>query len=163
MRPPKDFSEYIYKAENGCWEWNGHTRYGYGFFWFNGKDIRAHRYSYEKFVGKIPRGMFVCHKCDNKKCVNPEHLFIGTEKDNTQDSIEKNRFRPKEYRHKSTYDKRLPKDKVIEIYVEYYSTRMSCFKLSVKHGVDRKTIYRIIHKKTHKKLLSEFETRSSLI
>lgn len=70
-------------------------RCGYGQFNTSIKLVRAHRFSYELHFGKIPQGMFVCHKCDIPNCVNPEHLFLGTPKDNTQDCIRKGRFNHK--------------------------------------------------------------------
>lgn len=78
----------------GCWEWKGIiAKVGYGIFSIKGKPIYAHRYSYEKFKGKIPKGMLICHTCDNPKCINPDHLFTGTYQDNTDDMIEKKRSR----------------------------------------------------------------------
>ena len=80
---------------DGCWEWNARTKPGkwpYGLLRLRrGKDVRAHRFSYELNVGPIPPGMMVCHKCDNPKCVRPDHLFVGTCKDNMQDCLSKGR------------------------------------------------------------------------
>lgn len=77
-----------------CWTWVGAINSnGYG--QLNGplgNRIYAHRASYEMFIGPIPKGLFVLHHCDNRKCINPSHLFIGTLKDNTQDAISKGRF-----------------------------------------------------------------------
>ncbi|MBV8885564.1 MAG: HNH endonuclease [Chroococcidiopsidaceae cyanobacterium CP_BM_RX_35] len=64
---------------------------GYGFFRRNGKRIYAHRDAYEKVFGKIPDGVFVCHKCDNPSCIKSEHLFLGTPKENSRDIVSKDR------------------------------------------------------------------------
>lgn len=82
-------------AENGCWEWNK-TRCakGYGKVNINKKQIRASRHAMILTHGSIPDGMIVCHKCDNPPCVNPDHLFFGTNQDNTDDMIAKGRMRP---------------------------------------------------------------------
>lgn len=75
---------------SGCWEWiASRIRNGYGQFRLNGKMVLAHMVSYELFVGSIPDRMFVCHSCDNPGCVNPDHLWIGTSKDNHQDAKQK--------------------------------------------------------------------------
>lgn len=75
-----------------CWEYTGGIgTTGRGMFWLNGKTEKAHRVSWMIYKGEIPKGLLVCHKCDNGKCVNPEHLFLGTHKDNTQDMMRKGR------------------------------------------------------------------------
>lgn len=76
-----------------CWEWMaGKDGTGYGGFKIDGKMIKAHRYAYSVVYGPIPEGMNICHHCDNEGCVRPSHLFLGTQKDNVQDSIAKGRF-----------------------------------------------------------------------
>ena len=83
-----------YKVDsNGCWLWQGHceSKAGYGQVSYNGKSVPAHRMFYAELVGPIPQGICVLHKCDVPQCVNPEHLFLGTQKDNTQDMISKGR------------------------------------------------------------------------
>lgn len=68
----------------GCIQWNG-----YGKLRRNDKSLLAHRVAYANAYGEVPKGMWVLHKCDNRRCVNPYHLFLGTAKDNTQDMIKK--------------------------------------------------------------------------
>lgn len=77
---------------SGCWLWSGAVSgCGYGVVAAKGKTLRAHRFFYEAHVGPIPPDLFVCHKCDTPLCVNPDHLFLGTQKDNTQDALRKGR------------------------------------------------------------------------
>lgn len=75
-----------------CWEWNKFTdKDGYGLFQINKKAIRANRFAYLITKKELPDDMMVCHTCDNPKCVNPSHLFLGTAKDNIQDCVKKGR------------------------------------------------------------------------
>ncbi len=79
--------------ENECWEWKrAKNGYGYGTLTVKGKTVLAHRLVYELCNGLIPKGMNVCHKCDNPACINPKHLFLGTRSDNMQDCSRKGRI-----------------------------------------------------------------------
>ena len=85
-RNEKKFHAKYTKMENGCWNWiAAKDRHGYGVFRVRGWLGLAHRLSYEYFIGPIPEGLFVCHVCANRSCVNPEHLVTGTHKQNMKD------------------------------------------------------------------------------
>lgn len=80
------------EQSNGCYEWQAAlNENGYGEFRVDGGRKKAHRVAYTIFKGEIPEGLLVCHSCDNKKCVNPAHLWLGTDKDNAVDRNTKNR------------------------------------------------------------------------
>lgn len=91
----KFYKNTVKNPNNGCIEWISTIGIGgYGKFYENGKTKGAHRKSWELANGKeIPDGMNICHHCDNPKCVNPEHLFLGTQADNVRDMMEKGRYR----------------------------------------------------------------------
>ena len=102
------FYKKIKIVESGCWEWQAaryNNKHMYGSFSYNGKKTLAHRASYVIYNGDIPNGLLVCHTCDNEKCVNPNHLFLGTQKDNMQDMISKNRSK-----HNHRISKECPSD-----------------------------------------------------
>lgn len=93
-RPIKErLMEKMTPAPNGCWEWTGGMRAdGYGLVWFEGKAQRAHRIAYQVLKGPLDTKDVLCHKCDNRKCINPDHIFIGSRADNVRDAASKNRM-----------------------------------------------------------------------
>ncbi len=87
------FNRNVIRSE-GCWDWKtkvSKRKYIFMFYTKSEPGIKAHRYSYMIHKGNIPDGMYVCHSCDNPRCTNPEHLFLGTNMDNVRDMMNKNR------------------------------------------------------------------------
>ena len=125
--------------EAGCWVWMGSSQVrGYGEIISNNRKHLAHRASYEAFVGKIPKGMYVCHACDNVACVNPNHLFLGTQKQNLQDMASKGR---------STWGEKNPMAKLTEEQVKEikqgFATGKTDTELAKQFNISRSTIYGI--------------------
>lgn len=85
---------HIERQDNGCWFWSGRrNRRGYGVAWTpaSRSPQGAHRAAYEAWVGPIPEGMLICHRCDNPPCINPAHLWAGTQSENIEDMWRKRR------------------------------------------------------------------------
>lgn len=84
----------VYKTKD-CWLWQGYcSKLGYGYFSIKQSVFLAHRIAWEIASGNAPGNLCVCHHCDNPQCVRPDHLFLGTRSDNTQDGMSKNRIKP---------------------------------------------------------------------
>lgn len=95
LTPEEKIRSHVIKNDNtGCLVWSGKSfnQQGYGIVRHNGRNTSAHRLAWILANGPIPEGLHVCHRCDNPPCCNPEHLFIGTRKDNMQDCLAKGRF-----------------------------------------------------------------------
>ena len=130
----------------GCWNWKkSRAPWGYGLIGENKHCIRAHRKSYELWKGPIPKGLFVCHRCDNPPCCNPEHLFLGTDLDNKRDAIRKGRFPLGENR---------PNAKLTSVQVrEIRVSSMRVVDLAEKFKVRVGTIYRVITGATYRSVV----------
>jgi hypothetical protein len=136
-----------------CWEWGGCLNNGYGHINLNGKTVSAHRLSY---VLHHPltidlwehREICVCHKCDNRKCVNPSHLFLGSYADNSKDRDTKGRGNPpKGEKHGNS---KLTDTQVREIREKYANGFINKYQLALEYGVSDTTIRDIINRKLWK-------------
>jgi len=126
----------------GCWLWRA-SRFlstGYGRIHVNGRSCGAHRIAWELTFGTIPEGLFVCHRCDNKTCCNPAHLFLGTADDNMQDKTNKGRAT----RGADVNTCRLSRDQVQEVRAEYRSGKVTQQQLANRYGVKQPAISKIV-------------------
>jgi hypothetical protein len=139
------------RKTDACWLWTGSVvAEGYGVLWKDGKNVRAHRISWELHYGPIPDGMKVCHKCDNPPCVNPSHLFLGTNRDNTQDSISKGRYKSNwpGYGGSDHPMAILTEDAVAHIRATYKKGVVSMKSFADRFGVSIGTIAAVVHGRT---------------
>lgn len=145
------------KMKNGCWEWKGsRDKKGYGQFSFKERRIKTSRFSWEINNGKIPKGLFVCHNCDNPPCCNPEHLFLGTCQDNSDDMVKKGRHADCKG-EKHAYSK-LTEKQVKNILKENAKKKVNHTHTGKKYGVAPSTIKFIIDGLTWKHIdRSEYE------
>lgn len=134
---------------SGCWVWQGVLKgNGYGGFsitqqgqkkgWF------SHRYAWTIVNGEIPDGLLVCHHCDNRRCCNPAHLFLGTASDNMQDMIQKGR--------KVNGRAKLNEQDVVQIRTAYANGNHTMRGLARMYQVDKRTIQKIIHRQAWKNI-----------
>jgi len=125
------------EPDSGCWLWRGHLRPdGYGVLWLSGKAHTAHRLAWTFFRGEIDPGLLVCHKCDVRACVNPEHLFLGTYLDNARDREKKGRS----MRGEKNRSSKLSAEQVSRIKAVLAEGRMYTSELAREYGVTSPTI-----------------------
>ncbi len=154
----------IEKMDSGCWEWNRSRRAtikgkkGYGLVGINdpSKHNRtstgAHRIAWKIFKGPIPEGLMVLHKCDNRPCCNPDHLFLGTNQDNMDDMVKKGRSARTrgEKNGNCKHSKSLIKAAISE-----YKPKLGIYRsLSQKYGIPYQTLYAAINGRNWKWLRS---------
>jgi hypothetical protein len=142
-----------YGPRGHCWEWRASLDgRGYGQIRVDRKTKRAHRLSYELLVGPIPEGLFVCHQCDNPRCVNPYHLFLGTAKDNSMDMARKGRqgfqSNPNKIRRGSKHGRaKLTEQQVLAIREAWSLGSSTMQQLANDFNVSSSTIDYIVNKK----------------
>lgn len=140
--------------EKTCWEWKGVIdAYGYGILSDNNKSLKAHRISYEIYYAEPLNDYHCLHKCDNPSCVNPLHLFAGTNLDNMRDKIQKGRCYTGNQKGENNGASKLLDDQVLKIRELYKSGKYTTYKLAEMYSVHRSTISYIVNNKTYKHLL----------
>lgn len=140
-------SKVVKNKNTNCWEYQGATtKDGYGFFSLKHKMFLAHRISYLLFVGIIPNNLFVCHTCDNRRCINPEHLWLGTQSENINDMLSKGRKIFK--KGSEVWKAKLTESKVKEIRDLYKSGNYTYKQLSFIYCVTKEHIGAIIRKES---------------
>jgi hypothetical protein len=135
------------RSKDECWEWQGSFRTnGYGSYCIKRKEYNASRASWILHFGAIPNNIEVCHKCDNRKCVNPNHLFLGTHKENMYDAIKKGRVNnpPVNYGKDNTSTK-LSENKVKTIF-RLHRKGITKAELSRKFGVTKQAICLVLNR-----------------
>ena len=140
----------VESIDGKCWEWT-HSQhpYGYGRISVKGSWKLAHRFSWIKYNGEIPENKQINHRCHNELCVNPEHLYLGTQKDNVLDAVERGNFKDRETgdTHGEINGKsKISKDDVKRIRKEYEETDKTYFQLADAFGISYAQIGRIVRR-----------------
>lgn len=152
--PPSFLERFWSKVDlsntSGCWNWTASTNHkGYGQINSGKKVLRAHRVSYEMTNGLIPKGLNVLHSCDNRKCVNPAHLRIGTSKENTNDMDSRGRRVNSPQPGENNAQAKLTEKEVLMIRTQH-AQGVSQRALGREYGVDNTTISLIVTRKKWK-------------
>jgi len=131
--------------DRGCWEWIGGTdRFGHGSMGIRRKHYGAHRVSWEIHNGAIKDDLFVLHRCDNPTCVNPRHLFLGTQGDNIRDAVQKGRHKHAVLPGTLNPSAKLTESQVLEIRARHAAEGISGYRLAKEYGIHEKTAVQII-------------------
>lgn len=137
------------RGDEDCWEWiAGKDAQGYGVCKFMGRPVKAHRLVYSFYRGTIPDGMVCCHKCDNRSCVNPNHIFLGTHEENMADRNKKGR----QCKGSDTPFSKLTEEKVIKLRKRWKkgSHKHGASQMARELGLDAQTVLKAVKGKNWK-------------
>lgn len=159
FRLKESFENNVIKGP-GCWDFNGKTRTdGYAALEYKGRRMLVHRASWLIHYGVIPDGIFVLHKCDNRKCSNPDHLFLGTQKDNIFDMVSKGRNRY--VSGEKIVQSKLKTEQVIKI-KKLLAQNISNKKIAESFNINHCTVSDIKNNKTWKQVSIEEDLKQVL-
>lgn len=139
------------QSMNECWEWTKRLNdHGYGLTYVKGKQVFVHRVAWKKVFGKIPKGLCICHSCDNRKCFNPDHLWLGTHLENMQDMASKGVLLIHAARGEKQANAKFTDQQIKLIREEYSNNNISIRSLAKKNFVCYSTMHCILTRKTWK-------------
>jgi len=142
--------KFMPEPNTGCWIWTASLNpTGYGQFMLKNRPSLASRVSYELYKTKIPNKMLVCHTCDNRLCVNPDHLFLGTHQDNTNDMMSKGRSKNKVFYGESHGNSKLNNEQVLEIR-SLHKTGLNYKQIASKFNITSENVGYIVLRKAWK-------------
>jgi hypothetical protein len=144
---PKSFWAKVQKTES-CWLWTAADNQKYGHLRVANKDYLAHRVAYQLTRGQIPRGMYVCHTCDVPLCVNPDHLFLGTNQTNQLDSWQKGKGKAPSFKGEAHPSAKLTQKQVDEIRTLYAKGHGTIYSLATDFKVSKSQVFNIVKKKS---------------
>ncbi len=144
-------------GENACWPWLGKIDHdGYGRLYAPPEQwAKAHRVAWRLTHGPIPAGQVVCHACDNPRCVNPAHLYLGTQKENMQDAVRKGRHDAHRRTGERNPNHRLTAQQVDEIRNQFDAGQYTCRQLAQRHHLSQSAIWRILQQQRWQNITPE--------
>ncbi len=148
-------NSFIIDLKTGCWVWQKHKQNGYGYININKVNWRAHRYSYLINKGSLPINKWILHTCDNRACVNPDHLYAGTAKENYQDMVNRHPeriFYCGKYQKGEAHSRTKLKEKDV---IEILNSKLEAKELVSLYGICLGHLYRIKKRKYWKLINKE--------